>query len=64
MRTKMLSWHYRISGSINIVHLLDSNYQRFRNIVSRRTGRDLDYRAAIKEATIGELEMLDEIRKT
>jgi hypothetical protein len=58
----MLSWHYRISGSLNIVCLLESDYQRFRNLVCRRTGRDLDYRAAIKEATIAELEILDEIR--
>lgn len=61
LRKKMLRWHYDKSRSINIVDLLESCYQVFRSRVERRLNmsyRSLDFREAIKKATLKELEYL------
>lgn len=60
LRKKLLQWHYRKAGTIKIVDLLQSDYQRFRRMVQRRIGNgDLDFREAIEKANIDELQMLD-----
>lgn len=62
LRAKLLGWHYQKSRTISIVDLLESDYQRFRRMVARRVGNDIDFREAIKLATIEELSLLQQIR--
>lgn len=61
LRKRLLAWHYNRSKTIKIVELLQSNYQCFRYKVKNRIGRDIDFREAIKIATMDELEKLSEI---
>lgn len=62
LRRQLLNWHYKKCNTISIVDLLESDYQRFRNMVCRRTGEELDFREAIKKANLDELTTLMEIR--
>jgi hypothetical protein len=63
LRNRLLSWHYSKSKTLTILDLLQSNYQSFRYRVQRRLQVDeLDFRQAIKKATLDELQMLDEIK--
>lgn len=62
LRKKLLKWHYDKSRTINIVDLLSSNYQRFRYMVAHRVDNcKLDFREAIKIATLEELQDLQNI---
>ncbi len=62
LRKKMLKWHYDKSRTIHIINLLQSNYQSFRYKVQRRLDEErLDFREAIKKATIDELYDLQNI---
>lgn len=62
LRKRLLNWHYQKCNGINILDLLESDYQRFRFRVKQRLGRDIDFRDAIKLATYDELTMLEQIR--
>lgn len=62
LRKRLLNWHYKKSKTIAIIELLESDYQRFRNLVKRRIERDIDFREAIKLANYDELTLLEQIR--
>lgn len=61
LRKYLLNWHRGKVSSIGFVELLSSSYQSFRNRVNSRTGLDLDFREAIKEANENELGYLDSV---
>ena len=62
LRKRLLNWHYKKSAGAGIIELLESDYQRFRNMVKRRVERDIDFREAIKLATKEELWLLQQVR--
>lgn len=63
LRNRLLSWHYQKAKTLSILDLLQSNYQSFRYRVQNRLNvNNLDFREAIKKATLDELQMLDEIK--
>ncbi|MBW2962294.1 hypothetical protein [Mesonia aestuariivivens] len=60
LRKRLMQWHRNKQKSIKIIELLDSNYQRFRNKVSKRlSDENIDFYDAIKKANVDELEILD-----
>jgi hypothetical protein len=61
-RKKLLSWHYNKSRTINIVDLLQSNYQCFRRRVQMRVDNgELDFREAIRRANLEEMLYLQNV---
>jgi hypothetical protein len=58
LRKRLLRWHYHKASGPGILDLLESGYQKFRHDVSNRLEKDIDYRTALKVATLDELRSL------
>lgn len=61
LRNRLLSWHNSKSKTISIVDLMDSNFQAWRRRIEIRleNHETLDFRDAIRSATMDELQRLD-----
>lgn len=55
LRDALLYWH----NNVDILDLLDMRHQKFRHLVSKRIGKELDFREAIEQANEADLQGLD-----
>ncbi len=63
LRNKHRSWYYRIRKSLDLFHLMETDWQQWRHGVGSRVGNyDILWTQALSIATLTELQDLDTLR--